>query len=624
MSEEMMSAREAAEKWGITQRRINQLCNSGNIDGAVKDGGLWRIPSSAPRPESLRAGMKRAGRLQTTKLLPCPVGISSFREVSSECYYVDKTLIIKDIIDEHSKVTLFTRPRRFGKTLTMDMVKTYFEKTEEDTSVYFRNWNIWKSGEAYRSYQGKYPVIFISFKDAHQKSWKEMYESLSLVLQSEFRRHLDILESSRVSDIDKTFFSSMLKGDVSGVECESSLGRLSHILSAAYSSRVIVIIDEYDTPIEQGYGCGYYNEVISFMRNLFSSVLKDNADLEFGLLTGILRVAKESLFSGLNNLVVNTLLDTKYSDYFGFSESEVESMTAYYGCREKFDEIRDWYDGYLFGKTEIYNPWSVISYINNRCVPKAFWSRTSSNDMILDIIRNGGNGIRDDLVSLLQDIPVEGVIDSDIIYPEIESTEDSVYSFLLMTGYLKVVRVLGTISDNPVCSMVIPNREIKGVFRKEILDNLSASISQSVIRSFQLALRGSSSEELERTLSDYLLTAASYFDTASESFYHGMMFGLLAVMSDDYLITSNRESGEGRFDIILKPRVKTRPGIIMEFKACVSSDDAGMAVEADDAVKQIIGKKYDVGLRAEGVNDIQLYGIAFAGKKAAVKTEHMN
>ena len=624
MSEEMMSAREAAEKWGITQRRINQLCNSGDIEGAVREGRLWKIPFSTPRPESLRVSTKRAGRLQTTRLLPCPVGISSFREVSSECYYVDKTLLIKDIIDEHSKVTLFTRPRRFGKTLTMDMVKTYFEKTEEDTSVYFRRWNIWKCGESYRSYQGKYPVIFVSFKDAHQKSWKEMYESLSLALQGEFRRHLDILDSPRVIDIDKAFFSRMVNGEVTQVECESSLGRLSHILAAAYSSRVIVIIDEYDTLIEQGYGCGYYNEVISFMRNLFSAVLKDNAALEYGLLTGILRVAKESLFSGLNNLVVNTLLDTKYSSYFGFTESEVESMTEYYGCRQKFDEIRNWYDGYLFGETEIYNPWSVISYINNNCVPRAFWSRTSSNDMILDIIRNGGDGITDSLVSLLQDSPVDGVIDSDIIYPEIESSEDSVYSFLLMTGYLKVSRVLGTVADNPVCSMVIPNREIKGVFRKEILDNLSSGISQSVIRSFQLALNSGSSEELESTLSRYLLTAASYFDTAFESFYHGMMFGLLAVMSDDYLITSNRESGEGRFDIILKPRVKSRPGIIMEFKASESSDDAVMAGDADDAVKQIIGKKYDAGLRAEGVNDIQLYGIAFAGKKASVKTEHMN
>lgn len=472
MPKEMVSSKTIAELWGISQRRVNQLCNSGEIKGAAKAGGLWKIPFDAEQPDTLRERRKK-GRVQTTKLLPCPVGITSYKEVSGECYYVDKTLLIKDIIDDHNKVMLFTRPRRFGKTLAMDMLKTFFEKTDEDTSVYFYKRDIWRCEDTYKSYQGVYPVIFLSFKDAHQNTWQEMYESLSLSIRSEFKRHMEILEMNHVSDIDKAFFGRMLKGDVSKVECEASLGQLSHMLADAYKARAIVIIDEYDTPIQQGYSNGYYDEVIAFTRNLFSTVLKDNNSLEFGILTGILRIAKESLFSGLNNLIVNTILDEKYSEYFGFTAHEVEIMAKYYGQENKLREIEEWYNGYLFGKVGIYNPWSVISYFNNNCIPKAFWSRTSSNDMILDIIRNGKNGVQKSLMDLLEDKPIHTVVDTDLVYPEITSSEDTIYSFLLATGYLKIKEEIGIIGDSPICALTIPNKEIKQVFKKELLDHFS-------------------------------------------------------------------------------------------------------------------------------------------------------
>ena len=622
MSKEMVSLKAKAEEWNVSQRRLGQLCNEVKIEGAVKDGGRWKIPADAPKPEVIRE-KKKTGRVQTTKLLPCPIGITSYKEVSSECYYVDKTLLIKDIIDEHNKVTLFTRPSRFGKTLTMNMVKTFFEKTEEDTSVYFSNRAIWDCGESYRSYQGKYPVIFISFKDAHQSTWQSMYESLCITLRDEFKRHMNVLDNQAVSGIDKAFYQRMLNGEVSEVECEASLGQLSHILSVAYESRVVVIIDEYDTPIQQGYSSGYYNEVVAFMRNLFSAVLKDNADLEFGLLTGILRVAKESLFSGLNNLIVNTILDEKYSGYFGFTADDVETMAAYYGKTGKLEELRDWYDGYLFGKTEIYNPWSVVSYFNNNCNPKAFWSRTSSNDMILEIIRSGNKGMQDSLMKLLQDSPVQAVVDTDIIYPEIDSSEDTVCSFLLMTGYLKIAQVVTMLDDNPVCSLLIPDKEIKAVFKKEIIDNLSRNMALSVIRNFQLAMKSNSRDALENTLHQYLLQCASSFDTAQENFYHGMMLGLLAIMSDKYFISSNRESGEGRFDIQLRPRTNLLPGILMEFKAEENADEEKLSKATDIAIAQIQEKQYATELLANGVTEIQLYGIAFCKKKVAVKTAAM-
>ncbi len=556
-----------------------------------------------------------------SKRLPCPVGVSSYKEVSSECYYVDKTLMIKDIIDEHSKIMLFSRPSRFGKTLAMDMLKTFFEKTKEDTSIYFSTRDIWSCGKSYRDYQGAYPVIFLSFKDAHQSTWKDMYESLVLSIRNEFKRHDDLLDSSSLDQSDKEFFEKIVKGDASQVEYQASLGQLSHMLYETYSTRVIVIIDEYDTPIQQGFNCNYYDEVIGFMRNLFSAVLKDNNALELGVLTGILRIAKESLFSGLNNIVVNTILDEKYSRYFGFTSQDVMDMANYYGKRDKLGEIADWYDGYLFGKTEIYNPWSVINYFNNDCTPKAFWSRTSSNDVILEIIRDGGAEMQKALTSLLQDEPVAATIDADIIYPEIKRSEDALYSFLLMTGYLKVSSVTASIGDAPLCNLSIPNKEIKSVFKKEVIDSLSSKVSPSVVRRVQMALKINNGLMLQDTLRQYLLESASSFDLAKEDFYHGMMLGLLSIMSDEYAIRSNRESGEGRFDIELQPRVKGLPGILMEFKAGDDDSEGRLSELAEAAIKQIRDKQYAVELKSLGVSGIDLYGIAFSRKKAKVVTE---
>ncbi len=622
MASSMISTKKMADKWGVTTRRINQLCNANEIKGACKIGGRWTIPSDAEKPAILRLTKSKNGPL-SGRLLPCPIGITSYKEVSSECYYVDKTLLIKDLLDDHSKVSLFTRPRRFGKTLAMDMLKTFFEKSDEDTSVYFTNRAIWSCGKSYRAYQGAYPVIFLSFKDAHQSAWNEMYESLILSLRNEFKRHEDLLNSPSFNQNDRDYFKKIVDGRASKVEYQASLGELSRMLLEAYSTRVIVIIDEYDTPIQQGFSCHYYNEVIEFMRNLFSSVLKDNPALEFGVLTGILRIAKESLFSGLNNIVVNTILDEKYSRYFGFTSQEVAEMANYYGKADKLDEIADWYDGYLFGNSEIYNPWSVINYFNNACVPKAFWSRTSSNDVILDLVRDGEMERQEALTSLLQDKPLQATVDTDIIYPEIERSEDALYSFLLMTGYLKVGGVEAYIGDVPLCNLLIPNKEIKSVFKKEIIDHLSNKLSPSVMRRIQVALKLNNPDLLQESLRQYLLESASSFDVGKEDFYHGMMLGLLSVMSEEYAIRSNREGGEGRFDILLQPRVKGLPGILMEFKAGKDVDEDGLSKLAESAIKQIREKNYASEMDWLMLPEIDLYGIAFSKKKAKVVTKRL-
>ncbi|MCR5295223.1 MAG: ATP-binding protein [Lachnospiraceae bacterium] len=623
MDAEYIGVKELAEKWGITTRRINQLCAENYFPGAYKKGKLWMVPSDAEKPAVLREKKAKAGRsrAKTTKLLPCPVGITSYKEVSRECYYVDKTLLIKDIIDDHNKVYLFTRPRRFGKTLTLDMVRTFFERTEEDTSVYFSDKEIWSAGKEYRSYQGKYPVIFISFKDAHQKSWEDMYQNLYFSIKEAFLAHIELLGGDRLNEFDKKFYQRIVESSAGTTEVQFALGKLCSMLARHYGQKVIVILDEYDTPIQQGYLNGCYGEVIDFMRNLFSAGLKDNEDLEFGIMTGILRIAKESLFSGLNNLVVNTIMDDKYAQYFGFTQKEVSEMAAYYGREEKLSEIRSWYDGYLFGSEEIYNPWSVINYFNNNCKPKAFWSRTSGNEMIGQLIRDANSETYESLSALMQGREVQAIIDTDIIYPELNGEPDTIYSFLLVAGYLRVTETVSTFNDNPICSLAIPNQEIKSVFQKEILNLYSAVFTGSLLRDFEVSIRTGNSTLLTETLQKYLLQSASIYDTAYESFYHGTVFGMLAVMSDSYYITSNRESGEGRFDVQLEPRDKSRTGFILEFKTKKDLDDAGLKALAAEGLKQIRDRRYYTDMEYHGVSDIVFFGIGFSGKKVAVAVE---
>ena len=546
-----------------------------------------------------------------------------YKEVSKECYYVDKTLLIKDIIDDHSKVYLFTRPRRFGKTLTMDMIRTYFEKTSTDTSIYFSDKKIWNCGDAYKQLQGTYPVIFLSFKDAHQTNWTDMYRSLCFTLKEEFLRHIELLSSKAINEYDKKYIHNLINDVADSTDYQFALGKLSSLLATHYNQKVIIIIDEYDTPIQQGHLYHYYNEVVGFMRNLFSSALKDNENLEFGILTGILRIAKESLFSGLNNLVVNTILDDKYSEYFGFTVNDISNMAAYYGMAEKLSEIKEWYDGYLFGNTEIYNPWSVINYFNNNCKPKAFWSRTSGNEIIGELIRSSDKEVYESLSLLLQGKEVQSIINTDIIYPEVNADSDTIYSFLLVAGYLRATSVISELNDNPICSLKLPNREIKSVFQKEILDNYNTLFNGSLLRDFELALRTGDTTLFTDTLQKYLLQSASTFDTTNENFYHGTVFGMLAILSDRYYISSNRESGEGRFDIQLEPKDKSQLGYIIEFKAGKNLSDTELANSASSAIQQIQSKKYSTDMEYHGIKKIGLFGIAFSGKRVVAKYEEI-
>lgn len=402
--------------------------------------------------------------------LPLPVGHSDYKRVSSDFCYVDKTLLIKDILDNQPQVSLFTRPRRFGKTLNMDMLRVFFEKTEEDTARYFMDKKIWRCGEEYQKRQAKYPVIYLSFKDAKCETWERTLEYLKFVFATEFNRHPELFESDRCNAFEKRCFFKIASGEENEVELMQALQILSTMLHKHHGTQAIIIIDEYDTPIQQGYVKGYYEEAVAFMRVLFSGAFKDNQHMIYGFLTGILRVAKESIFSGLNNVKVNSILGERYSEYFGFTSEEVRQMAEYYEVPEKFQEICDWYDGYRFGNAEIFNPWSVIGYFDADCEAEAYWISTSSNDIIGEILEDADEELQESLKGLVQGKTVTTLVDTGVVYPELRNNMDSIYSFLLVTGYLKIVSRKKCNDGRYICEVAIPNKDVLCAYQKELRD----------------------------------------------------------------------------------------------------------------------------------------------------------
>ncbi len=614
---QMMTVKEASKLWGLTERRVAGLCKNGDIKGAVKEGKAWLIPTDSEKPVDKRIKTGTYSKPARPTNLPLPIGISDYRVASSEYYYIDKTMMIKDFLDERPMVSLFTRPRRFGKTLNMDMLRTFFEKTDEDTSKYFQDKKIWSCGQKYREYQGKYPVIFVSFKDVKFNTWDETFSAIKDLFSKEASRHMELATSIKLSEYEKKYFEKLLSADVTSVELSMALGDLSRMLCQHHGIETVIIIDEYDTPIQQGHTKGYYDEVILFMRNLFSGGLKDNRHLKFGFLTGILRVAKESIFSGLNNLTINSILDNKYSEYFGFTSTEVKEMCDYYNATDKFDEICEWYDGYRFGKSDIFNPWSVINYFNNECEPRAFWQSTGSNDIISEVIAEADADIYERLTSLVNGSSFTTYIDTGVIYPQIKNNPSTIYSFLLVAGYLKAIKTSTAISGDFMCEVALPNKEISFVYNKEILRKLDNIIPQSTAISIQEAIYSGDGVKLQTLIQTLLTQSVSCYDTAGENFYHGFMLGLCALLGGSYT-TSNRESGDGRYDIQLMPKNDLLPGIIIELKAEKNCSSDELKKLSETALKQIEDKKYDSEMTAKGVKTIYKYGVAFSGKAVEV------
>lgn len=591
-----ISCESAAKKMGVSARRIQQMCKQKEIVGAIKDGRNWLIPDNAI--------------LSPKK--PLPIGVSDFKSATTNYYYVDKTLLIRDFLNAIPMVSLFTRPRRFGKTLNMDMLRVFFEKTSDNTSIYFKDKYIWQCGDYYTKHQGQYPVIFLSFKDVKCSSWQETFQKISKLISLEFMRH-DELESSFVlSSYEKEQYHRFASENINEVDCQMGLQLLSLLLHKHYNKECVIIVDEYDTPIQQGHLCDFYNEIVDFMRNFFSGGLKDNPHLAFGFLTGVL---KESIFSGMNNLKTNSILDNSYSSYFGFTNEEVKDMLAYYEYEDKYQEILEWYDGYRFGNTEIFNPWSVINYISDQCFPKAFWQSTGSNDIIGEIIGTATPEITENLYKLFCGNTITTYVDTSVIYPEVQNNPYSIYSFLLVAGYLKVAAIYPQNDGNYMCDVAIPNKEILYVYEKEVLNrtnqnNVSISIHQAIF--------SKDTRKLQSLLEDFMLKSISTMDGDNEAFYHGMMLGLCAVLGSQYKVRSNRESGLGRFDVELLPMMQGIPGFIFEFKH-TKDINADLDSLANSALKQIDDMKYDTELKDFGVKNIVKIGIAFRQKSAVVK-----
>ena len=600
---EYLSCSDASKAMGFSVRRIQQMCKNGELPGAIKEGRKWLIPDETIHMNHF------------AKNKSLPIGVSDFKLATTGYYYVDKTLMIRDFLDKKPMVSLFTRPRRFGKTLNMDMLRVFFEKTNDDTSVYFKDKQIWQCGDYYTKHQGQYPVIFLTFKDVKSMTWEETFQKIRRLISLEFIRHNELETSSVLTAYEKEQYHLLAGDSGDEVDCQMGLQLLSLLLHKHYGRECIIIIDEYDTPIQQGHTCNFYPEIVNFMRNFFSGGLKDNPHLAFGFLTGILRVAKESIFSGMNNLKTYSILDDGYSSYFGFTEKEVKDMLRYYGKDDKYNELSEWYDGYRFGNTEIFNPWSVINYISDNCFPKAFWQSTGSNEIIGEIIQAATPEITKGLYKLLCGEKIAAYIDTGVIYPEVQNNPYSIYSFLLVAGYLKVANIYPQSDGNFMCDVAIPNKEITFVYEKEVLNrtnqnSLAISISQAIF--------SKDTQKLQSLLEDFMVKSISSIDGANEGFYHGMMLGLCAILGNRYKIRSNRESGLGRFDIQLMPLTKGMPGFIFEFKH-TKDEHTDLSALADSALQQIEAKKYDTELRDNGVNSIISIGIAFRGKSAVVK-----
>lgn len=620
----MKTCKEKALEWGLSIRTINHFCKQGKISGAVKVNGRWQIPDDAKKPND--------GRITSGKYLssgshpvlkPLPIGISDYARAQSQYYYVDKTFMIKEFLDQKPLVSLFTRPRRFGKTLNMDMLRVFFEISEEDTSKYFTGTDIWKCGKIYRAHQGKYPVIFLTFKDVKFDSWEITLDKIRELLQAEFGRHQVLLDSTRLAQYEKEYFSRILNGTASKVDLTSALEKLSQMLKKHYDIAPIIMIDEYDTPIQEGYSKDFYDKIIGFMRIFFSGAFKDNKNLSYGFLTGILRIAQESIFSGLNNLNVNTIMDSEYDKYFGFTSREVHDLLEYYHVSDKEAELKEWYNGYVFGKEEIYNPWSVINYISRSCVPQAYWVNTGKNEILDDILKVATDDVTENLYTLLRGETMIARIDQNVVYPKLSDEPGNIYSLLSVAGYLKIAKKELQSDGSYLCEVSIPNKEIAAVYKNEIFSHLLqiGALTRTTANRIAESLYIGDSAKLQKAISEYMEKSISFYDGGSEGFYHGFLLGLIALMDNHYKIKSNRESGDGRYDICLFPNTSKYPGIIMEFKWGSNLETDALDKLAIHALHQIKQKRYDSEMSEIGITNILKLGIAFSGKKVQIKTE---
>ena len=548
-----------------------------------------------------------------------PVGLDNFREmIAREYYFVDKTKFIKELLDSNAMVTLITRPRRFGKTLAMRMLQEFFDINAAGRDT-FKGLNISRAGEKYMQHRGKYPVIFLQLKNVAAGDFEKSFAFLKAIIARLYREYAFLEESPALTGDEKEYYVRVRRGreHCTYDDLAMSLGNLTDMLYRHYGIRPIVLIDEYDAPIQHAWEDGYYEDMIRFMRQFYSEVLKGNEALEFAVLTGLLRLAKESIFSGLNNLKVCSVLSGEYSDIFGFTGEEVAKMAVDLQQEDKLPEIKAWYDGYTFGGTEIYNPWSVIMYFDAGCKPAPYWVNTSGNGIVKQMFKFSGQEGADDLQSLMDGGSVFKQLREGVVYANIGDRIDDLYSILLMTGYLKCVGLMEKLYGEEA-ELRIPNKEIRSLFGREILENFIAAGSVSRLGRMLDAMVSGHGDIFESVLSGIVRNNVSYHDAANgESFYHGMMLGFCVLLKDTHIVQSNRESGYGRFDLALIPTDRRYYGVILEFKR--AADEAQLEEKALEALAQIEELSYIAEFEQRQIEKVWKYGIAFCGKKVCLR-----
>ena len=550
---------------------------------------------------------------------PLPIGVENYEEIIEKgYYYVDKTLLIKDLIDLRGKVNFFTRPRRFGKTLNISMLRYFFEKSDDDRSHLFSGKKIMTAGAKYTEELGQYPVISLSLKSMKQADYESAFHCLKEEIAREFKKHPQIIQNLNSED-DRTKYQLLINRNADDEEYLTALKFLSECLYAFYGRRTVILIDEYDVPLENAYFSGFYDRMVSLIRSLFESALKTNDTLEFAVVTGCLRISKESIFTGLNNLNVISILDTSYAEHFGFTQNEVDQMLKHYGLEQNQAAVRTWYDGYRFGETEVYNPWSVISYVNScykdkNALLRPYWSNTSSNSIVRTLVERADLSVKQEIEALIEGKTITKPIHEDITYDDMDSTQDNLWNFLFFTGYLKKISEQQD-GEDILVEMAIPNSEVRYIYKNTVLRWFEEKTKDKNFSLLYESILNGDREKMAEILSENLMETISFYDY-QESYYHGFLAGMLKNIGN-YIVLSNRESGNGRPDILLKyPSVRGK-AVILEIKVAHTYQE--LESKCDEALRQIEKQKYEEALRQEGYSNILKYGVAFYRKECMVK-----
>ena len=549
---------------------------------------------------------------------PLPIGVDNFETlITKDYYFVDKTLFIRDLLDMKGEVNLFTRPRRFGKTLNMSMLRYFFEM-QEDSRALFAGTKIMSAGEKYLKWMGQFPVISLTLKSMKQATYKNAFYSFREEISREYRRHDKILAELPYT-MDREKYLRFIESRAEPEEYQDALKYLSACLYAVTGRKSIILIDEYDVPLENAFFSGFYEQMIALIRSLFESALKTNEYLEFAVVTGCLRISRESIFTGLNNLKIMSITADTYAEYFGFTPDEVEAMLKFYGLEMNLKTVQQWYDGYQFGSTEVYNPWSVINYVdscrmNKDAFARPYWSNTSSNSIVRTLVEKADLSVKQEIEALIEGKTITKPIHEDITYEDMDSTQDNLWNFLFFTGYLKKIREQQE-GETIYMEMAIPNSEVRYIYKNTVLRWFEEKTDKKELSPLYESILNGDTEKMAEILSENLMETISFYDY-QESYYHGFLAGMLKNIGN-YIVLSNRESGNGRPDIILKyPSVRGK-AVIIEIK--VSETYQGLEEKCDEALRQIEEQKYDEALRQEGYQNIMKYGVAFYRKECMAK-----